>query len=160
AVARVRARAAEARDAALDRVSAVPAGLSARIAVATRTGGQVDEHFGHARELLVYDVSRAGARLVGRRAVDRYCVGGEGEEDALATMLRALEGCRAVLVAKVGRCPREQLAAAGIEPVTEQAFRPIEAAALAWFEGFAARVALGEVDAPPAVAAAPRAEVA
>ncbi|WP_242343317.1 nitrogenase cofactor biosynthesis protein NifB [Anaeromyxobacter terrae] len=160
AVARVRARAARERDAALSRVASVPAALSARIAVATRAGGQVDEHFGHARELLVYDVSRAGARLVGRRAVDRYCVGGEGEEDALATTLRALEGCRAVLVAKIGRCPTAQLAAAGIEAVTEQAFQPIEAAALAWFEGFAARAARGEVAAPPPVPAAPRAEVA
>ena len=97
--------------------AAVPASLSARVAVATRGGGQVDEHFGHARELLVYDVSRAGARLVGRRAIERYCAGGEGEDDALAATLRALEGCRAVLVAKIGRCPRSQLAAAGIEAV-------------------------------------------
>ena len=42
------------------------------------------------------------------------------------------------------------LAAAGIEPVTEHAFQPIEAAALAWFEVFAARVARGEVAAAPA----------
>ena len=160
AIARVRARAATDRDAALRRVAAVPASLSARIAIATRGGGQVDEHFGHARELLVYDVTRAGARLVGRRAVERYCAGGEGEDDALATTLRALEGCRAVLVAKIGRCPRSQLAAAGIEAVTEQAFAPVEAAALAWFEGFAGRVARGEVIAAPTRAPEARAEVA
>ncbi len=41
--------------------------------------------------------------------------------------------------------PKGQLAAAGIEPVTEHAFQPIEVAALAWFERFAARVARGEV---------------
>ena len=160
AITRVRAQARSDRDAALRRVAAVPASLSARVAVATRGGGQVDEHFGHARELLVYDVSRAGARLVGRRAVERYCVGGEGEDDALAATLRALEGCRAVLVAKVGRCPRSQLAAAGIDAVTEQAFVPIEAAALAWFEGFAIKVARGEVVAVPPRAPEARAEVA
>ena len=38
-----------------------------------------------------------------------------------------------------------RLAAAGIEPVTEHAFQPVEAAALAWLEKFAARVARGEV---------------
>ncbi len=48
-------------------------------------------------------------------------------------------------MARVGHCPRGQLAAAGIEPVTEHAFQPIEAAALGWFETFAARVARGEV---------------
>jgi nitrogen fixation protein NifB len=160
AIARVRERAAQDRDVALRRVAKVPAWLSARVAVATRGSGQVDEHFGHAREFLVYDVSRTGARLVGRRAVERYCVGGEGEEDALAGTLRALDGCRAVLVAKIGRCPNTQLVAAGIEAVTEQAFVPIEAAAVAWFEGFAARVARGEAVAAPPRAPAARAEVA
>ncbi len=123
----------------------------------------MDQHFGHARELLVYDVGRDGARLVGRRVVAQYCVGGDGDDDVLAAALRALADCRAVLVAKVGHCPRGQLAAAGVEPVTEHAFQPIEAAALAWFEGFAGRVARGEVEAVPRGARggdAPAAEVA
>jgi nitrogen fixation protein NifB len=144
-VERARTIAACQRDSALLRVVGVPADLSARVAVATRSGGLVDQHFGHAREFLVYDVDRDGARLAGRRAVDRYCAGAEGEGDALAVALRALADCDAVLVAKVGRCPRALLAAAGIEPVTDRAFEPIEAAALRWFEGFAAQVARGEV---------------
>jgi nitrogen fixation protein NifB len=144
-VERARAIAARERDSALLRVVGVPADLSARVAVATRSGGLVDQHFGHAREFLVYDVDRDGARVAGRRAVDRYCAGGEGEEDALAGALRALADCDGVLVAKVGRCPRGQLAAAGIEPVTDRAFQPIEAAALGWFHAFAGRVARGEV---------------
>jgi nitrogen fixation protein NifB len=145
---RARALAAREREAALRRVAGAPAGLSARIAVATKAGGLVDQHFGHAREFLVYDVSRAGAVLVGRRATALYCTGGEGEDDALAVALRALADCRAVLVAKVGHCPKGQLAAAGIEPATEHAFQPIEAAALAWFAGFAARC--GAAKSPPA----------
>ena len=149
-VARARAIAAHERQVALLRVAGAPAQLSARVAVATKSGGLVDQHFGHAREFLVYDVDREGARLVGRRAVDHYCEGGEGDDDALANALRALDGCRAILVAKVGHCPKGRLAAAGIEPVTEHAFQPIEAAALAWFEAFAARVARGEVAAAPA----------
>ena len=160
---RARALAARERDAALRRLAGAPPGLSARIAVATRAGGLVDQHFGHARELLVYDVSRAGAALVGRRSTALYCTGGEGDDDALEAALRALADCRAVLVAKIGHCPRGQLAAAGVEAVTEHAFQPIEAAALAWFEGYAARVARGEAEArggeaPPS--SAPRAEVA
>jgi len=61
---------------------------------------------------------------------------------------------KAVLVAKVGRCPQGQLAAAGIEPVSAFAHQPIEAAVLGWFAGFAARVSRGEV-ARPGPAAAP-----
>ncbi len=147
-VERARALAAREREGALRRAAAAPAGLSARIAVATKAGGLVDQHFGHAKELLVYDVSRAGARLVGRRVTEAYCVGGDGDDDALAVALRALADCRAVLVAKIGHCPRGRLAAAGVEPVTEHAFQPIEAAALAWFEGFAGRVRRGEIEAP------------
>jgi nitrogen fixation protein NifB len=157
-VARARALAARERDAALLRIAGVPAAVSARVAVATKSGGLVDQHFGHAREFLVYDVTRQGARLVTRRSTDAYCTGGEGDDDALAVALRALADCDAVLVAKIGHCPKGQLAAAGIEPATAQAFQPIEAAAIGWFEGFAARVGRGEVvprrrppEAPPAV---------
>jgi nitrogen fixation protein NifB len=92
----------------------------------------VNQHFGHARELQVYDVDRSGATLVSVRKVASSCKGGDGDEDVLDTVLAALEGCEAVLVAKVGRCPKERLAAAGIEPVERHAFEPIEAAALAW----------------------------
>jgi nitrogen fixation protein NifB len=160
-VARARDLATRARDEALLRVAGVPEALAARVAVATK-GGLVDQHFGHAREFLVYDVSRAGARLVGRRSTATYCTGGVGDDDALDVALRALADCDAVLVAKIGHCPRGQLAAAGIEPATDQAFQPIEAAALGWFEGFAARVGRGEASPRPRRAAAegPRAEVA
>jgi nitrogen fixation protein NifB len=144
AVERVRARQEAARREALQEVSAAAAGLSARVAVATRGDGLVNQHFGHAREFLVYDVDRQGARLVAPRAVDRYCRGGEGEEDALAAVLRALADCQAVLVAMVGHCPRGQLDAAGIAPVVDFAHQPIDAAVLGWFSQYAARVAGGE----------------
>jgi nitrogen fixation protein NifB len=163
AVARARAATARARDAAMLRVAGAPPALSARVAVATRSGGLVDQHFGHAREFLLYDVGRGGARLVGRRTADPTCAGGDGDDDALSVVIRALTDCDAVLVAKIGHCPRGQLAAAGIAPATEHAFEPIEAAALGWFAGFAERVARGEV-VPRGAAARPdaplRAEVA
>jgi nitrogen fixation protein NifB len=120
----------------------------ARVAVATRGGGLVNQHFGHAEEFLVYEVSPRGARLLGVRRVERYCRGGDGEEEALPATLRALEGCAAVLVARIGRCPSGQLAAAGIAPVSEHAFQPIETALLAWYGarcGDAGRGARAEV---------------
>ena len=144
AVDRVRARQEAARREALHAVAGVPASLSARVAVATTGDGLVNQHFGHATEFLVYEVGRLGARLLGARQVARSCQGGEAEEGALAPVLRALADCQAVLVAKVGHCPRAQLAAAGIEAVVDQAFQPIEAAALGWFGAFAGRVARGE----------------
>jgi nitrogen fixation protein NifB len=139
AVERVRAAAARERDAVVARLGTLPASLSARVSVATKSGGLVDQHFGHAREFLVYDVSRDGARLVGRRSTETYCAGGDGDDDALEAALRALSDCRAVLVARIGHCPLGQLQAAGIEASTGQAHRPIEAALLEWLEDFARR---------------------
>jgi len=150
AVERRRLAQAGARREALARLAGVSPALRARVAVATRGDGLVNQHFGHAREFLVYEVTRQGARLLGPRRADRYCRGGEGEEDALAAVLRSLSDCHAVLVAKVGHCPRGQLQAAGIEPVTDRAFQPIEAAALGWFEGLATDVAAGRRPAPEA----------
>ena len=135
AVDTVRARAEAERREALNRVASAPAAPPARVAVATKSGGQIDQHFGHAREFHVYDVSRHGAKLLGVRKVETYCVGGEGEDDALAGTLAALEGCQAVLVAKIGPCPAGQLTTAGIAPVTAHAFQPIEAGLLDWYRG-------------------------
>ena len=128
-----------AREEAVAQVAALAPDLAARVAVASKGAGLVNEHFGHAREFLVYDVDRRGARLVGHRKVEGYCSGGDGDDDVLEGVLAAISDCRAVLVAKVGRCPRERLESAGIQPVVEHAFLPIEPAILAWFAACAER---------------------
>jgi nitrogen fixation protein NifB len=133
---------------ALRRVGAVSPALTARVAVATRGEGLVNEHFGHAREFLVYEVTREGPKLLRHRNVERYCQGGYGEDEALDSVVRVIADCHAVLVAKVGRCPRQELEEAGIEPVDGHAFEPIEASVVAWFGRFAERVARGELPAP------------
>jgi nitrogen fixation protein NifB len=143
AVAAVRERQRSAARIARARLASVDAALTARVAVATMGGGLVNQHFGHAREFLVFEVTRAGARLLASRPVARSCTGGDGDDAALEGALRALADCQAVLVAKVGRCPKDHLSRAGVEPVEALAHRPIEAAALAWFEGWAAEVAKG-----------------
>ncbi|MDP2171221.1 MAG: nitrogenase cofactor biosynthesis protein NifB [Rhodocyclaceae bacterium] len=105
-------------------------GRSVLMAVAAK-GGLVAEHFGHAREFLIYEVTAAGAKLVGHRKTDLYCSGdescGEGE-DVLAKTIRALEGCEVVLCAKIGYEPWGRLEAAGIQPNGEHPLEEIEAA--------------------------------
>lgn len=104
------------------------------IAVATKGGGRINQHFGHAREFQIYEVSALGAKLVGQRKLGQYCQGGHEDEEAMPSVLGALQGCTAVLVAKIGRCPREELERAGIEVVQDYAFEYIEASALAWYQ--------------------------
>ncbi|WP_174202156.1 nitrogenase cofactor biosynthesis protein NifB [Methyloceanibacter sp. wino2] len=116
------------------------------IAVATKGGGRINEHFGHAKEFQIYEVSTAGAKFVGHRRVDLYCQGGYGEEDALETVIRAIQDCTAVFVSKIGGCPKNDLKEAGIDPVDEYALEFIEKSAIAYFKDYLAKVKSGEIE--------------
>ncbi|MFL5284678.1 MAG: NifB/NifX family molybdenum-iron cluster-binding protein, partial [Rhodopila sp.] len=59
------------------------------VAVATKGGGRINQHFGHATEFQVYEVSPAGITLVGHRKVGKYCQGGWGEDATLDSVLAA-----------------------------------------------------------------------
>jgi nitrogen fixation protein NifB len=115
------------------------------IAVATKGGGKINEHFGHAHEFQVYEVSTAGVKFVGHRRVDLYCQGGFGEEAALETVIRAINDCHAVFVAKIGACPRDELKAAGIDPVERYAHEFIEKSAVSYFREYLTNVKSGEI---------------
>ena len=120
------------RGAACENVAALDA-APVLVAVATRGSGRINEHFGHAREFQVYEVSPAGIRLVGHRRVEQYCQGGWGEDAALDGVLAALRGVACVLVAKIGDCPRQRLTEAGIEVVHDHAYEWIESGIAAWY---------------------------
>lgn len=118
-----------------------PLGRPVLMAVAAK-GGRVAEHFGHAREFLVYEASAAGVRLIGHRKTDLYCSGddtcGDGES-VLERTIRALEGCEVVVCSKIGFEPWGKLEAAGIRPNGEHAMEESEVAVLAiWKEMLAA----------------------
>ena len=131
-VAETRGEHAAHREAACDDVAAVAA-APLLVAVATRGGGRINQHFGHATEFQVYEASPAGIRFVGHRRVEQYCQGGWGEDATLDGVLATLAGIACVLVAKIGDCPRKSLAAAGIEASDAQAFDWIESGIAAWY---------------------------
>ncbi|WP_294537773.1 NifB/NifX family molybdenum-iron cluster-binding protein, partial [uncultured Rhodoblastus sp.] len=114
-------------------------------AVATKGSGLINEHFGHAKEFQIYELSTSGAKFVGHRRVDLYCQGGFGDEDSLETVIRAINDCHAVFVAKIGGCPKSDLIKAGIEPVDEFAHEFIEKSAIAWFKAYLEKVESGEI---------------
>jgi nitrogen fixation protein NifB len=115
-------------------------------AVATKGSGLINEHFGHAKEFQVWELSTAGAKFVGHRRVDLYCQGGYGEEDSLETIIRAINDCHAVFVAKIGGCPKSDLIKAGIEPVDQFAHEFIEKSAITWFKNYFDKVNSGEIE--------------
>ncbi|WP_177243531.1 nitrogenase cofactor biosynthesis protein NifB [Bradyrhizobium sp. Gha] len=115
------------------------------VAVATKGSGLINEHFGHAKEFLVYELSTSGAKFIGPRPVQGYCQGGFGEEDRLSAIMRDIRDCHAVFVAKIGGCPKNNLIEAGIEPVDQFAHEFIEKSMIAWFEAYLGKVKRGEI---------------
>jgi nitrogen fixation protein NifB len=103
------------------------------VAVATKGGGRINQHFGHAREFQILEADGATVRFVGVRRVDNYCQGGFGDEDLLSSAIEALKDVSAVLVARIGACPRKTLEEAGIAVIDDYAHEFIEASVLAWW---------------------------
>jgi predicted Fe-Mo cluster-binding NifX family protein len=97
-----------------------------RVAVATKEGVVVSEHFGHAKAFQVYELSESECRLLERREVRHYCLGGTSDKTAMADILDTIQDCSAVFVAKIGDGPTEKLAARGITAVSDYAWEEIE----------------------------------
>ncbi|MGP6156160.1 MAG: nitrogenase cofactor biosynthesis protein NifB [Vulcanimicrobiaceae bacterium] len=135
-----------ARQAELETLAGEMSDVKVLVAVATKGSGRINEHFGHAKEFQVYELSTAGAKFVGHRRVDHYCQGGYGEEESLETVVRAINDCHAVFVAKIGGCPKDRLRAAGIDPVEKYALEFIEQSCIAWFREYLNDVNSGEIE--------------
>ncbi|KYG97554.1 nitrogenase cofactor biosynthesis protein NifB [Bradyrhizobium sp. DOA1] len=115
------------------------------VAVATKGSGLINEHFGHAKEFQVYELSTGGVKFVGHRPVDVYCQGGYAEERNLGTIIRSINDCHAVFIAKIGGCPKAELIGAGVEPVDLYAYEPIDKSTSDWFEAYLDRVNSGAI---------------
>jgi len=109
-------------------------GTSVLVAIATKGGGRINQHFGHAKEFQVYEVSAKGVGFIGHRKVEQYCEGGWGEDATLDGVIAALEGVNVVLCSKVGDCPKDSLAKAGIDVSDTFAHEWIEAGIAAWYQ--------------------------
>lgn len=99
-----------------------------RVAIASKEGLAISEHFGHAKQFYIYDIQPDQCQLVEQRHVDHYCLGGSSDKSALAGILETISDCQAVFVAKIGDGPTEKLNARGIEAVSEYAWEEIEPA--------------------------------
>lgn len=104
------------------------------VAVATKGGGLVNQHFGHAKEFQVYEVDGSEVKYVGHRKVDHFCQGGYGEKATMDNIIQAISDCKAVLVSKIGESPKEKLHNAGIQVV--ESYDVIEKVALEFHQEF------------------------
>lgn len=104
------------------------------VAVATKGGGIVNQHFGHAKEFQIFEVDANEAKFVGHRRIDQYCQGGYGEDATLEYVIKAISDCKAILVSKVGECPKAELRESGLQVV--EAYDVIEKVAREFYDQY------------------------
>ena len=101
-----------------------------RLAVASKEGLAISEHFGHATAFRIYDVAPGQCKFLPARQVAHYCHGQSGDQGALAGILATIKDCSAVFVARIGDGPIEKLRAIGVEAVAGYAHQAIDEALL------------------------------
>lgn len=97
-----------------------------RVAVASREGFAISEHFGHAKSFYIYNVTPSYCEYIVKREVDHYCLGGHSDQTALSGIFEAIKDCSAVFVVKIGDGPSEKLEARGITAVSDYAWLEID----------------------------------
>ncbi|BCG46389.1 NifB-domain protein, type 2 [Citrifermentans bremense] len=88
------------------------------IAVASKDGIEINQHFGHAERFLIYEVEDVQVRLVEQKAVEKYCRLDPDHPlrgDTLKETADALKGCRALVCAMMGEAPKLELERLGME---------------------------------------------
>lgn len=93
---------------------------SIKIAVASKTGLLIDEHFGHAEELYIYEYSMGKINYLEKRKLEKYCTGAEecdDEKSKIDRIISAISDCKAVLVLRIGYNPSKILADKGIQSI-------------------------------------------
>lgn len=101
--------------------SPAPIARRIRIAVASKTGGIVDQHFGQTDQFFIYESDGREAKFVETRSVSRYCKGMDdcGEKAGrMDGILAAVQDCEGVVALRIGASPLEKLQTRGISVFT------------------------------------------
>jgi predicted Fe-Mo cluster-binding NifX family protein len=103
--------------------------MSWRVAVTSADGVLINQHYGHARWFLIYDLEKDGTGVLAeRRAVDPWCNSanhGDAEEGRPG-IAKDITDCTAVLTARIGPPARKKLELSGVSVFEKQA--PIDEA--------------------------------
>ncbi len=101
-------------------------GKTALIAVTSFSKETVDDHFGSAKEFLIYEAGDKGAKFLTTRAIIQYCQGPDSCDSPIDDIKSKLSDINVLLTAKIGECPMSSLKEiAGLEIRQDMAFRNI-----------------------------------
>ncbi len=88
-----------------------------QVAVATKSGMLVDQHFGQVSEFYVYEYNHGNAVFKERRNIEKYCDGKEecgDKEDRIEAIIKTIADCDAVIAMRIGESPKYKLSQRGI----------------------------------------------
>ncbi len=91
--------------------------MSYRIAVASTDGKYVNEHFGRAKQFLIFELDDNGYQFLELRQNQPSCHVEGSDESAHLQTIKLLEDCKAVLVARIGPGAEQYLLQNGIKPL-------------------------------------------
>ncbi len=92
-----------------------------QVAVASKSGSVVDQHFGQVTAFYVYEYKDGKAIFLEKRSIPKYCNGPEecgSGEDKINRIIKTIEDCRAVIALRIGELPKEKLRQKGIRVYT------------------------------------------
>lgn len=92
--------------------------MSYRVAVASTDGKYVNDHFGRARQFLIFEINSTGYQFIELRSNVPSCNPEQADEGGHCKTIELLEDCRAVVVARIGPGAERVLAAHGIRAFT------------------------------------------
>jgi len=99
------------------------------IAVASKSGTEIDQHFGHAEKFRIYKYRKGNPVQVDEVEVEKYCSFDpehpfrHKQFDGIA---QALKDCKAVVTAMIGELPKQELEKLGFKVISTEG--PIEPA--------------------------------
>ncbi|KXL53129.1 FeMo cofactor biosynthesis protein NifB [Anaerotignum neopropionicum] len=100
---------------------ASPSTKSCTFAVASKSGVNVDLHFGHAEEFYIFEYTNSEVRFKERRNIEKYCNGNEfcdDKQDKIAKIIAALSDCDGVIAMRIGESPKVRLKDKGIKVIS------------------------------------------
>jgi predicted Fe-Mo cluster-binding NifX family protein len=92
--------------------------MSYRVAVASTDGKYVNEHFGRAKQFLIFELCDGDYQFVELRQNQPSCNVEQPDESGHARTIELLRDCKAVLVARIGPGAEQYLNRQGIKAIT------------------------------------------
>ena len=99
------------------------------IAVASKSGTEIDQHFGHAEKFRIFKYRKGNSVQVDEVSVNRYCsfdLEHPFRHAQLNGIAEALKDCQVIVTAMIGELPRQEMEKLGFKVISAEG--PLEQA--------------------------------